>query len=193
MNMYEVSRTLLWFEILVVSFPISSTYGRFTWVISINANGDYNVNPPCLNGKTRFGFPSGACVLSLGTCYIATGKMYRYLLIQFVQVFTCNSPWGRVFVKKETKATSPVSYCSPSDTISRCPLEYWILIKREDGPFPKELISLKQLRKHWRKHILTMYLSFINKTLLISWDSISGVPACLTKRYGVMLMLLNYK
>lgn len=131
-------------------------------------------------------------MLSLGTCYVATGKMYRYLLIQFVQVFTCNSPQRRVFVKKETKATSPVSCCSLSDTISRSPLEYWVLIKRKDRLYPKELISLK-LRKHWRKDVLTMYLSSSNKTLLISWDSISGVPACLTERYGVMLMLLNYK
>jgi len=108
--------------------------------------------------------------------------MYRYLLIQFVQVFTCDSPQGRVFVQQEAKTTSPVSHCSPSDTISRGLLECWILIKREDGPYPEELISIKQLRKHWRKDVLTMYLSLINKTLLISWDSISGVPACLTER-----------
>lgn len=49
--MYGVSRTLLSYAILVVSFPISSTYARITWVISINVNGDYNVNPLCLNGK----------------------------------------------------------------------------------------------------------------------------------------------
>lgn len=36
---------------MVASFPIPSTYGRFTWVISINVNGDYKVNPLCLNGK----------------------------------------------------------------------------------------------------------------------------------------------
>ena len=134
-----------------------------------------------------------ACVLSLGICYIATGKMYRYLLIQFVQVFTCSSPRCRVFVMQETKATSPVSRCSLSDIISRSPLEYWILIKREDRLYPMELISLKRLRKHWRKDVLTMYLSSINKILPISWYAISGVPACLTERYGVMLMLLNYK
>lgn len=118
-----------------------------------------------------FGFPSGACMLSLGMCYIATGKMYRYLLKRFVQVFTCSWHSCRVFVEKETKASSLVSHCSPSDTISRGPLEYQILIKREDEPFSEELISLKQLRKHWRKDIPTMHLSFINKTLLISRDS----------------------
>jgi len=128
--MYEVSRTLLWFEILVVSFPISSIYGRFTWVISINANGDYNVNPPCLSGKIDLlvfhwepeclrAFMRIALYCNKEDVQVFSGG------IGFVHFFTSNSIQCKAFVKKKTKATSPVSHCSLPDAISRVPV--WIL------------------------------------------------------------------
>lgn len=93
--MYEVGRSLLWFEILVVSLPIYNTYGRFTWVISINANGNYNVNPTCLNGKTDpLVFSQGLCAFIRNVLHLyqerRTGIYWQYLFSQSFYVLETN-------------------------------------------------------------------------------------------------------
>lgn len=171
-------------------FPISSTYGRFTWVISINANGDYNVNPPCLNGKIDplVFHQEAECLRAFIRvvlyCNREDGQVFtdRIGFVQFLHVIQHNA---EPLLRRQQKPPAPSPTVGFSDIISRGLLKDWVLMRKEAGPYPKELTYPKELvslsreeRKHRRSleegitRISLLSISLINKNLLIVWDPV---------------------
>lgn len=169
-------------------FPISSTYGRFTWVISINANGDYNVNPPCLNGKIDplVFHQETECLHAFIRDVLYCNREDRQVFtdrICFVQFLLVIQHDVESLLRRQQKPPALSPTVVFSDIISRG-LLYGILMRREDGPYPKELTYPKELaslsreeREHRRSlqegmtRISLLCISLINKNLLIFWET----------------------